>query len=243
MPLFWIGGKSGGGAGVRPEWNYFCEIVGSNIKCTKENGSLISSNSDLAVVLAAIDTDAGTNAMNITFTEGDFKITTVGLNFDNKSNITFRGAGIGVTRIWLDTGVNANALFSFTGTEPPASTFRALNAVSVTDTTLTLTTGTQEDEFAANDWIILASDDIIDTANSTTNGIFLKVQSVTTDDTGVITIRSPVNDEQFTTSPTCQTINFAENLTFEDLTIFDNRTTDQPALNNLSIIRYSNVIF
>ena len=248
MPLFWIGGNQNASLSNQFAYTYYVNVEGSNIVARNEQGTQISSNADTQVVLEAIDTDRGSSPTRVQFGEGTFNfLDSVGLN---AQDLEICGMGKGVTLFTLDAAYpNSNnaTLLIYLATQ--AGTTRGLDAVSKGDNTVTLTTGTQEDEFEVNDYINVISTDTIGTAGLT-NGEMHRIRSITSDDTGVITLMDNIEGGTWTSPSVVEIQNVRQNFTLKDLSIQDLRasasnlgTADALRLRNVDHVTIDNVEF
>jgi len=230
VPLFWIGGNQSSGGGVT------VTVAASDAKASSKNGVdfLCSGTNDDVQIQAAINalpSEGGT----IILSEGNYQcgglITTI------PGNILIRGQGYKSTTIHRSTSLGDVSNTLFTNLNGQTMTFRGLNAVAKGDETITLTTGTQEDEFSVGDVINMVSTDNISTGGNQDNGEMHVIRSITTDDSGVITLMDVVENEDWTTPETAAYSNRRAGFTLRDITFTDDRTS-APTMGTGDIIRF-----
>jgi len=218
--VFGAGGfGTGGGPQSRNVSTYTITRDGATYTAIKsEDGSTVSSGPVLETVFDAVLVDKGVSTpASIEFGAGNF-VATGTLNLISHENYHIKGQGIGITVVQLNAGNVDVSLFS--GRRPSANTSHGLNAVARGDTTVTITSGSDEG-LVADDWIRVFSTDIIDGATAThVNGEIHQIKSITAG--GVITLYSGIITSLWT-APEVVQMAMKNNISYSDMTIEDIR--------------------
>ncbi len=212
----------------RPAWTYRIENDSGTYVAVKHDGTTVSSNTTLETVLDAVITDISTSSASIEFGEGDFSLTDE-WDISGVDGLTIKGQGVGVTKLILAAGVASTnkSIISAdnTQTESAGTTVFAINDIAAEANTITLDTGSQEDQLVKGDILNILSDEEIDADSNSQGGEFGQIRSITTDDSGVITLESQVYEDYPTGSvgPQIMKLAMQKNVTIRDITFKDER--------------------
>ena len=185
---------------------YFIAASNAPLRIKNQAWRVCDGTNDEADIKAAIDAFTSPNGGRIILSSGTFY-------FDdeciiNESNVTIEGQG-NSTLIDVTGMADGKEAFRTSWTQDSTTEYE-INDVTAGDTTLTLDTGTEEDNFAVGDYICLHTDLSINsaaTALTAVQGDYYKIESVTSDDTGVIGIEGGAM-EAYANTPSIQPVEF-----------------------------------
>ncbi len=246
---------AGGGSSITTDYfpyTYFIYKSGTNYVAQTGNGltAATTSNASFATLLQGVIngiSPAGTPTQ-IIFAPGDYLLNAV-ITVPSTSigNITFKGAGGGLTRILIGSGFNAAAAGTTAITFGSQLTIAAGNTgtptADVNTRALTATmSGTDQAKFAANDYVLLKTSRIwVNPAVGTSSALQGEIKRVATSASGTVTFDLPALDT-YTVANTAKLykLSLLSNITIEDITFAKDTSLSSSATINFVDFKFVN---